>query len=183
MAFLHRHRLEDSKQEEMSLTYVPYWIVSVSARTSITVANQNRKNCPDSYRCRVDGSNTRRNGRRCGRRRKARRRQRRQTRFLQGLMKTEKPVCWNSRFEANTNHGLFGMGMETWWRKQESRANGCELQLPCNRAKKLSQIISLATTNLISKAGNYLTSPNYPKKSRYSTATSARKAPKLKLKH
>jgi hypothetical protein len=38
--FLHRHRLEDSKQEEMTLTYVPYWIVSVSARTSITVANQ-----------------------------------------------------------------------------------------------------------------------------------------------
>ena len=37
---LHRHRLEDSKPEEMSLTYVPYWIVSVSARTSITVANQ-----------------------------------------------------------------------------------------------------------------------------------------------
>jgi len=37
---LHRHRLEDSKQEELSLTYVPYWIVSVSARTSITVANQ-----------------------------------------------------------------------------------------------------------------------------------------------
>ena len=37
---LHRHRIEDSKQEEMSLTYVPYWIVSVSARTSITVANQ-----------------------------------------------------------------------------------------------------------------------------------------------
>jgi len=37
---LHRHRLEDSKQEEMSLTYVPYWIVSVSARTAITVANQ-----------------------------------------------------------------------------------------------------------------------------------------------
>ena len=31
---LHRHRLEDSKQEEMSLTYVPYWIVSVSARTA-----------------------------------------------------------------------------------------------------------------------------------------------------
>jgi len=38
--FLHRHRLEDSKQEEMTLTYVPYWIVSVSARTSITVADQ-----------------------------------------------------------------------------------------------------------------------------------------------
>ena len=32
---LHRHLHEDSKQEEMSLTYVPYWIVSVSARTSI----------------------------------------------------------------------------------------------------------------------------------------------------
>lgn len=38
--FLHRHRFEDSKQEELSLTYVPYWIVSVSARTSVTVANQ-----------------------------------------------------------------------------------------------------------------------------------------------
>ncbi len=38
--FLHRHRFEDSNQEEMSLTYVPYWIVSVSARTSIVVANQ-----------------------------------------------------------------------------------------------------------------------------------------------
>src|SRR5208283_874139 len=37
---LHRHLHEDSKQEEMSLTYVPYWIVSVSARTAITVANQ-----------------------------------------------------------------------------------------------------------------------------------------------
>ena len=37
---LNRHRLEDSKEEEMSLTYVPYWIVSVSARTSITVPNQ-----------------------------------------------------------------------------------------------------------------------------------------------
>jgi hypothetical protein len=37
---LHRHLHEDSKQEEMSLTYVPYWIVSVSARTSITAANE-----------------------------------------------------------------------------------------------------------------------------------------------
>jgi hypothetical protein len=37
---LHRHLQEDSKQEEMSLTYVPYWIVSVSARTSITAANE-----------------------------------------------------------------------------------------------------------------------------------------------
>ena len=37
---LHRHRLEESKQEDLSLTYVPYWIVSVSARTSIVVANQ-----------------------------------------------------------------------------------------------------------------------------------------------
>ncbi len=39
--FLHRNRFKDSKQEEISLTYVPYWIVSVSARTSISVANQN----------------------------------------------------------------------------------------------------------------------------------------------
>jgi hypothetical protein len=37
---LHRHLLENSKQEEMSLTYVPYWIVSVSARSSITVPNE-----------------------------------------------------------------------------------------------------------------------------------------------
>ncbi|MGD0994289.1 MAG: zinc ribbon domain-containing protein [Candidatus Bathyarchaeia archaeon] len=37
---LHRHLHEDSKQEEMSLTYVPYWIVSVSARTSITATDE-----------------------------------------------------------------------------------------------------------------------------------------------
>jgi hypothetical protein len=37
---LHRHLHEDSKQEEMSLTYVPYWIVSVSARTTVTAADQ-----------------------------------------------------------------------------------------------------------------------------------------------
>ena len=37
---LHRHLHEDSTQEEMSLTYVPYWIVSVSARTSITAMNE-----------------------------------------------------------------------------------------------------------------------------------------------
>ena len=37
---LHRHLHEDSTQEEMSLTFVPYWIVSVSARTSITATNE-----------------------------------------------------------------------------------------------------------------------------------------------
>ena len=37
---LHRHLHEDSKQEEMSLTYVPYWIVSVSARTTVTATNE-----------------------------------------------------------------------------------------------------------------------------------------------
>ena len=37
---LNRHLHEDSKQEEMSLTYVPYWIVSVSARTNVTAANE-----------------------------------------------------------------------------------------------------------------------------------------------
>ncbi len=37
---LHRHLHEDSKQEEMSLTYVPYWIVSVSARTSIVATDE-----------------------------------------------------------------------------------------------------------------------------------------------
>jgi hypothetical protein len=37
---LHRHLHEDSTQEELSLTYVPYWIVSVSARTSITAVDE-----------------------------------------------------------------------------------------------------------------------------------------------
>jgi hypothetical protein len=37
---LHRHLQEDSKLEEMSLTFVPYWIVSVSARTSITATDE-----------------------------------------------------------------------------------------------------------------------------------------------
>ena len=37
---LHRHLHEDSTQEEMSLTYVPYWIVSVSARTGITATDE-----------------------------------------------------------------------------------------------------------------------------------------------
>jgi hypothetical protein len=36
---LHRHLHEDSKQEEMNLSYVPYWIVSVSARTTVVAAN------------------------------------------------------------------------------------------------------------------------------------------------
>jgi len=37
---LHRHLQEDSKQEEMSLSFVPYWIVSVSARTTIVATNE-----------------------------------------------------------------------------------------------------------------------------------------------
>ncbi len=37
---LHRHLMEDSTLEEMSLTYVPYWIVSVSARTTIVAADE-----------------------------------------------------------------------------------------------------------------------------------------------
>ena len=37
---LHRHLHEDSKQEEMSLTFVPYWIVSVSARTSVVATDE-----------------------------------------------------------------------------------------------------------------------------------------------
>jgi hypothetical protein len=36
---LHRHLHEDSTQEEMNLSYVPYWIVDVSARTTIVAAN------------------------------------------------------------------------------------------------------------------------------------------------
>ncbi len=37
---LHRHLHEDSTQEEMSLSYIPYWIVSVSARTTVVATNQ-----------------------------------------------------------------------------------------------------------------------------------------------
>jgi len=37
--FLHRHLHEDSTQEEMNLSYVPYWIVSVSARTTVATVN------------------------------------------------------------------------------------------------------------------------------------------------
>jgi hypothetical protein len=37
---LHRHLQESSTQEEMSLSYVPYWIVSVSARTSIIATSE-----------------------------------------------------------------------------------------------------------------------------------------------
>ncbi len=36
---LHRHLQENSRLEEMTLSYVPYWLVSVSARTSVTAAN------------------------------------------------------------------------------------------------------------------------------------------------
>jgi hypothetical protein len=36
---LHRHLQESSTQEEMNLSYVPYWIVSVSARTTVVAAN------------------------------------------------------------------------------------------------------------------------------------------------
>jgi hypothetical protein len=37
---LHRHLQENSTQEEMSLSYVPYWIVSVSARTTVIATNE-----------------------------------------------------------------------------------------------------------------------------------------------
>jgi hypothetical protein len=36
---LHRHLQESSKQEEMNLSYVPYWIVSVSARTTVVATD------------------------------------------------------------------------------------------------------------------------------------------------
>lgn len=40
---LHRHLQENSTQEEMSLSYVPYWIVSVSARTSVVATNETQQ--------------------------------------------------------------------------------------------------------------------------------------------
>lgn len=36
---LHRHLQEKSKLEEMNLSFVPYWIVSVSARTSVVASD------------------------------------------------------------------------------------------------------------------------------------------------
>jgi len=36
---LHRHLQENSKLEELNLSLVPYWIVSVSARTSVTASD------------------------------------------------------------------------------------------------------------------------------------------------
>jgi hypothetical protein len=35
----HRHMQEDSTLEELNLTFVPYWIVSASARTSVIAAD------------------------------------------------------------------------------------------------------------------------------------------------
>jgi DNA-directed RNA polymerase subunit RPC12/RpoP len=40
---LHRHLQEDSKQEEMNLSYVPYWIVSVSARTTVVATDETQQ--------------------------------------------------------------------------------------------------------------------------------------------
>jgi hypothetical protein len=36
---LHRHEYEDSKLEEMNLSFIPYWIVSISARTSVVASD------------------------------------------------------------------------------------------------------------------------------------------------
>jgi hypothetical protein len=36
---LHRHLQESSTQEEMTLSYVPYWVVSISARTSVVASD------------------------------------------------------------------------------------------------------------------------------------------------
>jgi zinc-ribbon domain len=37
--FLHRHLEEESQQEEVTLSYVPYWVIPVSARTNIVAAS------------------------------------------------------------------------------------------------------------------------------------------------
>lgn len=37
---LHRHLQENSKLEDMNLSYVPYWIVNVSARTSVVTIDE-----------------------------------------------------------------------------------------------------------------------------------------------
>jgi len=40
---LHRHLQENSTQEEMNLSYVPYWIVSVSARTTVVATDETQQ--------------------------------------------------------------------------------------------------------------------------------------------
>jgi DNA-directed RNA polymerase subunit RPC12/RpoP len=40
---LHRHLQENSKQEEMSLSYVPYWIVNISARTNVVATDETQQ--------------------------------------------------------------------------------------------------------------------------------------------
>jgi len=40
---LHRHLQENSKQEEMTLSYVPYWIVSTSARTTVVTISETQQ--------------------------------------------------------------------------------------------------------------------------------------------
>jgi len=40
---LHRHLQENSTQEEMSLSYVPYWIVSISARTTVVATDETQQ--------------------------------------------------------------------------------------------------------------------------------------------
>ncbi len=40
---LHRHLQENSTQEEMSLSYVPYWIVNVSARTNVVATDETQQ--------------------------------------------------------------------------------------------------------------------------------------------
>jgi len=40
---LHRHLQENSSQEEMNLSYVPYWIVNVSARTNIVATDETQQ--------------------------------------------------------------------------------------------------------------------------------------------
>jgi DNA-directed RNA polymerase subunit RPC12/RpoP len=40
---LHRHLQENSKQEEMTLSYVPYWIVNVSARTNVVATDETQQ--------------------------------------------------------------------------------------------------------------------------------------------
>jgi len=37
---LHRHLHEESTQEEMNLSYLPYWVVGISARTTIVATNE-----------------------------------------------------------------------------------------------------------------------------------------------
>ena len=175
---LHRHLHEDSKQEEMSLTYVPYWIVSVSARTSITATNETAQIAQTATTAALmgvifggmgggfGGGGGRRGGGMGGRR------------AFEGEFGVSNPFSWYSWVEADTDN-VYGNGNGIRWRRrnEKDRANGRELQLPRNCAKGSHGLSAAGLPIQSRRTENCLTFPNYPRTLRSSTETSAKTLP------